>query len=443
MVLRPLRLARKVEAGSGAGQRGDRKGVKILREKNDGAVKIKVTLQEASTHPGEALRDWAVRKRWDLTFVRSEKSRITVVCKKRCPWQIHASCVMGGTTFQIKMMKGEHSCAHQTDKKQTYFKYIGTRIKDIVTDNPNINLPALKKKIRRKHNNGSTCILDADRSVSPPTLERTYCCLAVLKQGFLDGCWAIIGLDGCFLKGLYKGQLLTAIGKDPNENIYPMAFAFVEMEKFETWDRFLEQLMWDLKDCSDGEWAFLSDRQKELVEAMTAWTPRAEHQLCVRNLYNNFKGQFKRLELKKLFWKAAFTYNIKEHEKTMRKIQKYDTPHGIGEEAYDWLSDIAEHHWCHAYFPVRTKSDVWGNNMCESFNRRTCTCGMYQIAGYPCCHAVAAIDYHRFKIEHYVDNCFKKETYCRVYSHSINSVLGMHAFEESSLGAVAPPIVKP
>ncbi|GKA74366.1 hypothetical protein Tco_0780668 [Tanacetum coccineum] len=31
------------------------------------------------------------------------------------------------------------------------------------------------------------------------------------------------GLDGCFLKGLKKGQLLTCVGRDANDQMYPVA----------------------------------------------------------------------------------------------------------------------------------------------------------------------------------------------------------------------------
>ncbi|GJR27340.1 mutator type transposase [Tanacetum coccineum] len=37
-------------------------------------------------------------------------------------------------------------------------------------------------------------------------------------------------LDGCFLSGPYPGQILTAVGVDPNNGIYPLAYAVVESE---------------------------------------------------------------------------------------------------------------------------------------------------------------------------------------------------------------------
>ncbi|RYR28222.1 hypothetical protein Ahy_B01g052342 isoform A [Arachis hypogaea] len=44
-----------------------------------------------------------------------------------------------------------------------------------------------------------------------PRFERIYICLDAYKRSFMV-CRPMIGLDGCFIKTLYGGQLLTAIG---------------------------------------------------------------------------------------------------------------------------------------------------------------------------------------------------------------------------------------
>ena len=62
---------------------------------------------------------------------------------------------------------------------------------------------------------------------------RLYCCLGPPKRGFHDGCRPIIGLDGCHIKGSYPGQLLAAIGVDPNNGWWPIAWAVVEKEATE------------------------------------------------------------------------------------------------------------------------------------------------------------------------------------------------------------------
>ena len=87
----------------------------------------------------------------------------------------------------------------------------------------------------RRMNPGLTtqvkCSLDGDI----PVFQRIYICLAALRKSWLEGCRRIIGLDGCFIKGQHKGQLLTAVGVDPNNQMYPIAYALVEIESIDTW----------------------------------------------------------------------------------------------------------------------------------------------------------------------------------------------------------------
>ena len=67
-----------------------------------------------------------------------------------------------------------------------------------------------------------------------PKFQRLHICLAALKMGWKEGCRPILGLDGFFIKGFHKGQLLTAIRVDSNNQIYPVAYALVEFECRET-----------------------------------------------------------------------------------------------------------------------------------------------------------------------------------------------------------------
>ncbi|KAK4380799.1 hypothetical protein Sango_3029400 [Sesamum angolense] len=101
----------------------------------------------------------------------------------------------------------------------------------------------------------------------------------------------------------------------------------------------------------------------------------------------------------------------------MKEIEKVDKKRGQEQTAIEWLAEIPSHHWARCFFPVKTHCDVVVNNM------------------------MAAIEYHRQNLEDFVHACFKKETYLRVYSHMIKPVPGMHDYEESPLGPVAPPHV--
>jgi hypothetical protein len=84
-----------------------------------------------------------------------------------------------------------------------------------------------------------------------------------LKDGFKAGCRKVIGLDGCFFKGACQGELLCAIGRYDNNQMYPVAWAVVEKETTENWEWFIGLLIKDLNINDDGAgWVFISDQQK-------------------------------------------------------------------------------------------------------------------------------------------------------------------------------------
>lgn len=54
-----------------------------------------------------------------------------------------------------------------------------------------------------------------------------------LRKGFQEGCRRVIGLDGAHLKTYLGGVLLSAVASDANNQMYPIAWAVVEVENEE------------------------------------------------------------------------------------------------------------------------------------------------------------------------------------------------------------------
>ena len=78
-------------------------------------------------------------------------------------------------------------------------------------------------------------LLDEDVSqIRDPVFQRLYVYFETCKTGFKNACRPFIRLDACHLKGLYGGQLIAAIDRDPNEEYFPLAFAIVEAEIYDS-----------------------------------------------------------------------------------------------------------------------------------------------------------------------------------------------------------------
>lgn len=54
------------------------------------------------------------------------------------------------------------------------------------------------------------------------------------KMGFIKGYRPFIGLDGCHLKGPYRGVLLCIVIIDANCGVYPLVMRACELENTET-----------------------------------------------------------------------------------------------------------------------------------------------------------------------------------------------------------------
>ncbi|KAK9273792.1 hypothetical protein L1049_018602 [Liquidambar formosana] len=166
-----------------------------------------------------------------------------------------------------------------------------------------------------------------------PVFRRMYVCLEACKRGFVEVCRPIIGIDACHLKGPCGMQLMAAVGRDLNEQMFPIAIAIVEGETRESWEWFLEMLFSDIGLPSSRKWTFISDQQKGLVPALAAIAPTAEHRFCVRHLYGNLAKRYKGKQLKDAMWDATKSSTESEWNSEMNKIKE------ISKGAYAFLME--------------------------------------------------------------------------------------------------------
>ncbi|KAM3216502.1 hypothetical protein P3L10_025943 [Capsicum annuum] len=73
-------------------------------------------------------------------------------------------------------------------------------------------------------NLGSTCVvkLSEANELGRPLFEAFYICFEAIKMAFRS-CRKFVSVDGCFLKGVCRGQLQVAVAKDGNNQMLPLA----------------------------------------------------------------------------------------------------------------------------------------------------------------------------------------------------------------------------
>ncbi|KAL7203744.1 hypothetical protein ACSBR2_016908 [Camellia fascicularis] len=94
-------------------------------------------------------------------------------------------------------------------------------------------------------------------------------------------------LDETFLKGRHKGCLLVATAKDSNQGLYPLCFAIVDSESYDSWHWFLSKLLVILTPKRDI--AFVTDRHGGLLKALAEVFSFSSHSFCLMHLKTNLK----------------------------------------------------------------------------------------------------------------------------------------------------------
>ncbi|XP_022858231.1 uncharacterized protein LOC111379130 [Olea europaea var. sylvestris] len=320
-------------------------------------------------------------------------------------------------------------------------------------------------------------------------LKRTNIGTTALVEGQLenfDGCCRrVIGVDDCFLKTELGGQLLTAVGVDANNGMYPVAYAVVEVENGDNWKWFLELLKDDLHIHSSQHWIFISDKQKGLTNAIGTLFENSQHRTCVRHLYNNFSVCHKGLALKNYLWDVARATTISQWRQHMQQMMDLDPA------AYGWLEEKPASHWSKSHFREWNQCDMLLNNLCESFNRTivaarekpiltmvedirvylmrrivACreSCDRWTIAvrpriqkildkngklarfewaeyaGIACSHVIASVVSRGLNVLEFVDDIYKKDAYMRTYTPSISPITGPDAWPTPGLNPLTPPV---
>ncbi|KAG5622865.1 hypothetical protein H5410_008083 [Solanum commersonii] len=99
---------------------------------------------------------------------------------------------------------------------------------------------------------------------------------------------------------------------------------------------------------------------------------------------------------------------------------------------------------------IPRKSNQWNyeiiratihNSWAVDLENKICSCRKWSIMGIPCKHAIAAIRAKKDIILDYVDDCYKVETYRRIYEHAILPINGPQMWGKSTKVPLLPPTI--
>ncbi|KAH0668862.1 hypothetical protein KY289_023355 [Solanum tuberosum] len=281
----------------------------------------------------------------------------------------------------------------------------------------------------------STCVvkLGEPDALGRPVFQSFYICFDPLKKTF-QNCRKCIGLDGCFLKGVCRGQLLVVVAKDGNNQMLPLAWAIVEYEKKETWTWFIKLLKEVLGLGDGGDLTLITDMQNGLIRAILNILPVAEHRMCARHILANWVESQLRKNVAKM--------KLLGPEKMMDDLMYFNIEY-----------------WCKVYFNTQVKCDSVDNNISECFNawilaarHKTIITILDEIRVLQenidklmnCnieFNGVDGFEVREGPFQHSVD-LGSKTTYLRTYANVLQPVTNMEMWHVSTNPTVAPPEIK-
>nr|XP_027099128.1 uncharacterized protein LOC113718418 [Coffea arabica] len=333
----------------------------------------------------EAVRTWNIKRGRPFKFVKHDKVKVMAKCPREgCDWYIYARKLSGAGSVQVRTFQRKHKRGFSYHNESVSSSWVTKNYCETVRENPRLDLKSFTNKVRKENkclfskyqgyrakraatkivqrdetdhykklpdyineikrsNPGTTVIMKVvdgycDVVTRQQKFQRLYMCFAGVKQGFLAVCRPIFGLDGTFLKGPAGGVLLTAVGVDPNNGFYSIAYASTEGETKDSWMWFLTLLREDLQIEKNYEWTIMSDKQKVA----------------------GFKGT----TLRRALWKAAKATTLAKFSTKMRELVEIDI------EAAKWLDTKQPIEWTRSHFSTFSKCDMLLNNICESFNSK-------------------------------------------------------------------------
>ncbi|XP_076958454.1 uncharacterized protein LOC143634184 [Bidens hawaiensis] len=134
-------------------------------------------------------------------------------------------------------------------------------------------------------------------------------------------------------------RIYISVALDPNNGYYPVAYAVVEAETLNSW-------------------------QKGIIQAVDKLFHSAEHRFCVRHIEDNLRSLFKGKLLRDALWKLARCTSPTQYEREMNNLKN------LNKRCHLWVSKIPPETWSRSHFSGRAMFDVLTNNMCECFNSK-------------------------------------------------------------------------
>nr|KAJ0222699.1 hypothetical protein LSAT_V11C200087050 [Lactuca sativa] len=439
---------------------------------------------------------------YNIKFAKCDTVRLTAKCGSKmksqpCPFRVHASWMTQERSFQIKTLVDEHKCVRNFNISNLPSpRWLARHFLKELIMKPNLKCKEMQSIIRTKFHCGvswskayrtrcrAMTIIDGKltehyarvwdychellRSNPGSTVQvgvtvnpyqttyfhRMYLCFKAIKEGWKIGCRRVIGLDGSFLKGTCKRELLTAIGRDANNQVYPIAWEVVDIENKANWKWFLELLTEDLNLLDGGGFTTYSGVEfKNMFWAASLSTVESEFlrkmddikesifrtdvaceavENGIAECFNAIILDARKKPLLAMFEEISL-YMMDRFYHMLQKAEKWESvvcPAAIkkmnkfGEDLRNWNVNPSGP----SIFEARNGLEGYVVNL----QSRVCSCRLWDISGIPCVHAQCAILFTGQDLVHFISEWFNVDRFKAIYANNILPVNGRNLWPRTS-----------
>ncbi|GKA47951.1 pentatricopeptide repeat-containing protein [Tanacetum coccineum] len=235
----------------------------------------------------ECVTYYALANGFSLWYERSYEAKVVAKCGQRPPrltdpkkgkQRKHTRWITDEKTFQCISLEDGHTCVRNFNYGSLVnYKWIAKIFDDKIRANPYIKLCDIADLVMKRYKckvtpNQCTNAKKYALTEYEKTVVEHYAMLRSYGKAILDsnlGSTLKLGVtvnpDGkTYFDSHNQGEILTAIGRDGNKHIYPVAWAAVNVENKDNWTWFLELLLEDLGSSRGNGLTLMSDQHKVL-----------------------------------------------------------------------------------------------------------------------------------------------------------------------------------
>ncbi|KAK2638396.1 hypothetical protein Ddye_026191 [Dipteronia dyeriana] len=290
-----------------------------------------------------ALQEYAQKDNFKIHVTRSCTGRYEVGCKDP---------ELSGRSLKPKEIMTDMQVEHRLSLLYTKALRAKGLAEQNIFGSPDLSyrlLPAYCHKLKCINHGTVTAIkMDVDKK-----FEYLFIAFSASLVRFQTAIHSAVCIDATHLKGRFSCVMFITACQDANNQVFPLAYGWGDVECEDSWTWFLKELKKAIG-CPTN-CIIIFDHSLAIKVAMAKEYPEIPHGLCGFHMNMNLKNRFKSHVVWNLFHEASRAHKQTEFLENKRELSR------VNMQAYEYLMRVGPHRWSSAYCSVRRYGGMTSN----------------------------------------------------------------------------------